>query len=298
MNEWLQALPSLLKAFALGVLAPAAIALALVWLLGRSWLARAADRGVLALAVAVAVLAGCALLPGVTQLNPNRHYHWLPYIGLLAAVVGSLPPRSGGLDAARWLLLAVAALVAAWRLVPAWDDLWPPRVMSIVMLAGYFLLLTALLDTLPDRLCGVALPGILTLVAAALMAVLIAAAVSARFAQLGGVLMGAFAGCWIGGLVAKPSAGTNLPSADKGLFPLLAMLVGGLAYVGCIDKKPENFAMLLLPAAPLALWACAAGPLSRLKDRRVAIGAQLAVVAVPLLIAATIACLPTSQPNW
>lgn len=292
MNESLLALLDLLKALALGVLAPAAVALALVWLLGRSWLARAADRGVLALAVAVACLAGCALLPGVTRLNPDRHYHWLPYIGLLAAVVGSLPPRAGALGVARWLLVALAAVAAAWRLVPVWDDLWPPHAVSIALLAGYFLLLTALLDALPNRLCGPALPGILAMVAGMLMLVLMVAAVSARFAQLGGVLVGAFAGCWIGGLVAKlPSTGTKLPSADKGLFPLLAMLVGGLAYVGCIDKDPELPALLLLPAAPLGLWLLAIGPLSKLQGRA-AIIAQVGVVMLPLLAAAALASLP------
>jgi hypothetical protein len=137
--------------FLIGVLAPAAIAAALVWLIRRTLPSTGAspakgdDRGVLAAAAAAAVFIGYVLLPEWAEVLPQRHWQWLPFIGVGAAAVSSLVPSSRWLWAARWLLLAAAAAIAAWKLVPTWETLAPARSISIALVALYLVLLTVAL---------------------------------------------------------------------------------------------------------------------------------------------------------
>ena len=275
----------LLAYVGLGILAPAAVAAALAWFFRRTLRAGPAERYVLATALAAGFFAGHAILPGFGQLAPTSRWQWLPYLGVMAAVVAALHAEMRALRIAKWSLVAIAAILSAWKLVPAGDVLGIPRYAWVALLALYLSLLTAGLEALPDRLSGPALPALLAGVAAALMVVLVAAAVSARFAQLAGLLSGALLGCWLACLRLG-----ELPSAIRGLAPVYATLVGGLAFVACVDKDPPLTVLLAMPAAPLALWTCAIGPASRLTGRA-AIAVQTATVLVPLLAAGAIACL-------
>jgi hypothetical protein len=59
--------------------------------------------------------------------------------------------------------------------------------------------------------------------------------------------------------------------------------VGGFAYVAAVYPMEPMWLLVALPAAPLALWICALGPLSRLTGLR-AIVVQAVCVLVPLVI--------------
>jgi len=278
----------------LGILAPAAVALALALLLHRGVKAAATDRYILATAGGVGFFFGYALMllvPGFGQLMPASRWQWLPYIGLMSAVVGSLRPRGKLLWGLWCVLFAAAALLSCEKLAPRGEMLGLPRLASLAILAALMLSLTLLLEILPARLCGATLPAVLALVAAALMVTLLAAAVSARLAQLAGILFGVFAGCWLAALWCR-----LLPEAICGLIPPFVLLISGLAYVGCVDQDPPVLILLLLPAAPLAVWAAAAGPLAKLTGRA-AIICQLALVAIPLAIIAAVAFF-TAPPAW
>src|SRR5262245_43351321 len=102
----------------LGIVAPATVAAALAWLFRSGLRAGPAERYVLATALAMGFFAGYAALPGIGQLAPSSRWHWLPYLGLMAAVVAALHAEVRRLQVARWSLLAIAAILSAWKLVP------------------------------------------------------------------------------------------------------------------------------------------------------------------------------------
>jgi hypothetical protein len=275
-----------------GLTAPALIAMALVWLLRRTLPGKTEDRGLFASAAAAGVFLGYVLLPDWAALRPERYWQWLPYVGVAAAAVSALAASSRTLLAVRWLLLSAAALVAAWKLVPDWEGLVPPRALSIVLLAAGMVLLSAALEALPDRLCGPPLIAILALVASGAM-VAVAVAVSVKFGQLAGLIASALAGCGLSCL-RRPNVS---PDAVRGLIPPAVLLLAGVAYVGCIEPNPPVVALLFIPAVPLALWAFAAGPLSRLQGNA-AMAAQIGTVAILVAIAVAIACIPSPEPAW
>ena len=147
----------------LGILAPAAIATGAVLLLLHRGLKAAADgplharhgrrrrvfRGLRA------AVARARLRPVV----PASRWQWLPYIGLMAAVVGSLHPQRRMLWG-HWC--AAVRRPRPWWPVksscPAAKLLGLPRLASVVVLAGLMLGLAVLLEMLPDRLCGRGIP--------------------------------------------------------------------------------------------------------------------------------------------
>lgn len=278
----------------LGIIAPAGIAFALALLLHRGIKAAANDRYILATASGAGFFLGYALmllLPGFGHLVPASRWEWLPYIGLMSAVVGSLRPKGGLLWCLWCLLFAAAALLAAGKLAPGGDMFGLPRLASVVILAALMLLLTLLLELLPQQLCGPTLPAVLTVVAAALMVTFLMADVAVRFVQLAGLLFGVFAGCWLGAVWGRLS-----PEAIRGLVPPFVLLAGGLDYVGCVDQDPPVLLLLLIPVTPLALWAAAAGPLAKLNGLA-SVVCRLALVGIPLAIIAAVAFF-TAPPAW
>src|SRR5262245_38115426 len=228
--------------FVIGILAPTVIASLLVWLIRRVLSPDPAERYVLATACGAAIFVGYLVIPGFASLAPTSRWQWLPYVGVMAAMVSCLPARGGALGALRWTLIAAAGLLAAWKLVPMWENLWPPRTVSIALLAAGLITVTAGLEWLPNRLCGTALPGLLALAATAVMVVLVAAAVSAKYAQAAGLLAGALTGCWLAGL-RHPA----LPESIRGLLPIYALYLAGLAYMGSVERDPPVLPLLGMP---------------------------------------------------
>lgn len=233
------------------------------------------ERFPLALGMGVAFLIGYVLQPAFAGLVPTRHWHWLPYLGLGAAILGPLGATAGLLTPQRWLLYPLLALAAAWLLVPTWPALQPVRGLYVCLLASYFVLLMTLLERLPERLQGSLFPGLLSLAAAA-TTVLIAASTSLKIGQVAGIALFALLGCWIASLWGPAKAGI------RGLIPSYAILVGGLAFVGSLEPDPPHFLLCLAPAAPLTLWAFTARPLSKLSGTT-AVVSSIAAVLLPLI---------------
>jgi hypothetical protein len=255
---------------------PFAVALALVYLIGRLSPALLFDRFAMAAALAVAFFVGWVLLPdGWTPLKPQRPWHWLPYLGLLAAVLGAIGYTQSAWSPQRLATNVVAATVAAWLLAPNWPDLEPPRYVYILLLGGYQFALMTLLDALPDRLLGRLYPFLL-FAATSTTAIVIALPRVLTLGQITGIATASLFGCIAAGMFVFRDRVT------RGLTPVYAILVGGIGFWGSIDPEPA-YSILLAPLAPLMLWLCAHGPLARLAGRK-AVAAQLAVVLVPLAI--------------
>lgn len=229
-----------------GVLAPAAISVAVFALLRRCLAAETAERYAAPLAVAVGYCVGYAITFRAEGLVPKRHWHWTPYLALLAVVMGAIS-QSGGLKRfERWLLTLFAAFVAAWFLVPTWGTLKPGRTVWIPVLAGYFFLLATALEPVARRLSARLILALLTFTAAA-VAALIAAFVSLTYAQAAGTVAAALGGA----LAATWLTSKTLP--PRGLGFAYAVLVGGWAFVGCVEPQEPIVWLLIVPASAVVL---------------------------------------------
>jgi hypothetical protein len=272
-----------------GGAAPFAVALALVFLARGILPALVSERIALAVAFAVAFFAGWVLLPDAwTPLMPARPWHWLPYLGLLAAALcgaasQTTPFLASGLANQRslsygWRLAIhlVTAVAAAWLLAPNWPDLDPPRYVHILLLAGYVFALMTLLDALPDRVLGRLFPFVL-FAAASAPAIVIAVPRVLTMGQMTGLAAASLLGCGAAGIFALRDAVT------RELVSVYSVLISGIAFWGSIDPEPPAYSILLAPLTPLMLWLCAYGPLARLSGWKAA-AVQIGVVLVPLAI--------------
>ncbi len=266
-----------------GGVVPAAVSTAVMVLAARFLPARVSRRYAAAVALVIGFFVGYVLLPSWAELVPKRHWHWLPYLGLGAMIIGPIGLARGVFAVERWLLLLALAIVAAWLLVPTWASLQPPRSVYVPILAGYLLLLSVLLEPLPARVPGRLLLALLSIVALS-VAVAIAALVSLNYARVAAIAAAAIVGCCVASFFYFHE------SMTRGLIPAYAILVGGVAFVATIEPSRPLVGLLLAPAAPLALWSCAWGPLARLRGVKAAV-VQSAVVLVPLACALLVAVL-------
>ena len=264
------------------IAAPAVVALAAAFVLQRILPERIGQRMALAVALAAGFCAGYWLLGEWTSLIPQRHRQWLPWLAITAAFAGG----SRASSYVSWIVWALLAAASAWVLVPTWATLWPPRLVMIPLLAAYLLLLMALLAALPDRLLG-RLFVVLLAAAAIGVALLIAVGVSLKISQIALAAAAAFGGCSVAAFIpskAVQSADSERATASRGLIPAFAVLIGGLAFAGTIEPQPPLPIILLAPAAPLALWLLATGPLAKTQGWQAAV-LQFAAVLLPLIIA-------------
>ena len=262
------------------IAAPAAVALAVVWPL--RWLlhAKLAER----LALPVAIAAGFFVsfwLVGEWALVPQRPRQWLPYLACAAAFLG----QRGKPSWVNWIAWMILAAIGSWLLVPTWDSLWPPRLVMIPLLAGYWLLLLGLLADLPDRLAGRLFTGLLAAAALA-TALLILIGVSIKIGQLSLAAAAALVGGAASLLLWRSTRATEdqaLLSA-RALIPISAILPAALASLAPIYPPAPLPIILFAPAAPLALWLFAAGSLAKLQGWK-AIVLQVTTVLLPLTFA-------------
>lgn len=260
-----------------GGVVPAAVSVAVCLLCRRCLPSQGASRYSSAAAFAAAFFVGYALLPDWAPLRPERHWHWLPYLGLAAMIVGPIAAAPGVRIWQRWMLFALLSTAAAWLLVPTWSGLQPARPIWIAILASGLWVLTAALDALPQRLQGRLFLSH-CLLAAMTVAIALAAGISLKYGQVAGIAAAALAGCFVCGVF------DHQPLATRGLIPAFVVLVGGIAFVGCIEPQPPRYGALVMPAAPLLLWSFAFGPQARLSGKTAAI-AQTVAVLIPLTIA-------------
>ncbi|MFO1095960.1 MAG: hypothetical protein U0992_22035 [Planctomycetaceae bacterium] len=264
-----------------GVLAPAAIALGVYWLASRLLPAAAASRDPIALALVSGFVVGYYLLHGSAAVVPSRHWHWLPWLGLAAGVTGCLAIHAG--KVVWWLLMLATCGAAAWFLVPTWASLEPPRVVWLIELAAIFCMLIGQTERLPSRSGGRLVVFLLGLTAA-VMAATIAASVSLTYGQIAGLAACALGGVWTGMWL----TGRDDELATRAAVPAALILIGGIAFVGCIEPEPPNYGLLLLPGAPLGLSLCQIPALRGLTGRTATV-VRICSVVVPLLAAAAVA---------
>jgi hypothetical protein len=264
-----------------GVL-PAAAALAAFFAISWLWPPDLARRYRIGVSFALGVFIGYILLPSTLSLLPSQFYEWIAYFGVLAAFLAGLTRADGVSRAERWSAVYVFAPIAAWLIVPQWPGLSPPWPLQWASFSIAIIMLTALLNPLPQRLAGRAFP-IWLMIPAAVTSVVVQ---SETFALMSALPAGALAGCAIASFLSKE------PVDWRGLLLPYATVVGGYAYTGFVYPTEPFWPVLLLPAAPLALWLCAMGPLARLNGFR-AIAAQAVCLGIP--IAAAWALLQTAS---
>ena len=213
--------------------------------------------------------------------RPTTYWHWLPWLGGVAALVGPVGLASGVHFVERWALIAVMSLAAAWLLVPTWADLRPSRGALGLAFAGIVFFVTLLLGRLVPRVSGgllCASVGLSSLCGTAL----IAAFVSLRF----GLLTAAATAAWAGASVAVLRDRTK--TSLRGLLPVHAVIFGGLLLAAQVNVALPRLCFVLIAAAPLMLWPFELRPLAKLRGKS-AILVRLAAVSVPLTIACGLA---------
>jgi hypothetical protein len=170
----------------------------------------------------------------------------LIYIALLSAS-GAACGLSQRMNVARLLVVAMTALVAAWWLVPTWDNLQPSRPVWIGILAAYLAALAILMQTAAGRGDGHRVLLVAMSLSALAIALLTATMVSVSLAWLSACASAALVGC---GLV----SGQQAPRYSvRALVPVYALVVGGCAFVSAIEPSPPLPGFLLAAAAPLAM---------------------------------------------
>src|SRR5262245_15243691 len=117
-------MPFDLKTLALCLAAPAGASLAVALVMLRAFPSDVSRRAAAGYACAAGFFAGFALLqPG--NLKPSSPWHWVPWLGALAAIAGSIGLAPGVRLVERWALHLAVAFVAAWCLVPTRSNVQP-----------------------------------------------------------------------------------------------------------------------------------------------------------------------------
>jgi hypothetical protein len=238
--------------------AVAAIVLLLACRLVPTWLQPAGGAAGIALGFAVAYV----LLPEWTTIwtaaLPKSHWHWLPYLGFVAAA-SAVSFADDCPRPARWIALGLLGLLTASLLVPTWPAILPHRPVWIALSAAYFTVLGVLLAELPAEQRGSRL--LVWLAGSALGTTLIVAiGVSARYGEVSLATAPAILGCLAAILIAIRlgwlSGPANVAAIVRALLPVYLVLAGGAGFIGCIERQPKLlWAAALAPCAPLIVWA-------------------------------------------
>lgn len=205
------------------------------------------------------------------DMLPVSHWHWLPWLAAISALIGAIGLVPGLKTIERWLLVAVFALAAGWLLVPTWKVLMPYRANYILAFAGSLLALWGLLDPIASRNSGgppVLALGLSLLSGSAMTAYAVSAEIGFLGAAGGAALMG-------GGLAAtwKQDSGMIRGMLGAASLVLLGTLMSARLYDG-----PPLTVLALIACAPLLLWLFELGPLAKL-------GQAQGLILKPILVA-------------
>jgi hypothetical protein len=132
----------------------------------------------------------------------------------------------------------------AFVIVPAWDALRPARPASMAIVAVYLGILMVRVDRRPH---STSTSWLLVLALTGFVLAGVLADGSVRYAQLAGIAAAAFAGCWLGVALGRRGIGVN----PRSIAPIYSVLIGGMAYIGCIESEEPLWWLLLVPAIPL-----------------------------------------------
>src|SRR5262245_6599162 len=227
-----------------GVLAPAAVAAALVWLVLRIAgpdSTRAGHCGA-ALALTGGLLTGC-LLQDVTPWKPDASWNWLPHVAIMAAVaelfVTLIPLPALG----RWTVRLGLVLLAAWLLVPPLQETAPHLWFWRAAVGGVMFITWCSLARLAPRMQGAFLSVLLAVSRLAAGGVL-EFACFLRLVLVAGSLAAALIGI---ALVAWRRSASGVGS---GVAPGIALLLPGLMCNGYFYRGYPD-----LPVASVVLVA-------------------------------------------
>ena len=273
---------------AIAVVPPLVVAWAVAWLCRYLLPPDTAARWQLAAGAAVGFFIGYVLLPDWALLLPDRHWQWLSYLALAAAILGSATASGSISFWERLLALTVLGFIAAQTLVPHWDSLQPPRIVLVPSVAAYLIGSYLLLAWLPRAVQDRTLPGLLALSALG-TAVLVGYEVSAKYGQVGvtfaAAMLGAAVSRWPSTTASRSSTATSVSAtSDLSSNVVYAFVVGGLAFVGTIDPTEPALPLLFAPLTPAVLWLFAVRPLSKVDGiKSVALRTVVVVLAFVLL---------------
>lgn len=240
-----------LEIFGSAALVALVVALCLTWLGQRFLSDGLVSRVVFPGAVAIAYFAGYAVLPrSFASFTPQQgqYWTWLPYLGLVAAAITAVFPYFIRLSARLTTLAAIIGAAAA-SLTPTWPVYGfthePIAIFLSFYLAAVGLPLLNLLSNRPAR------PTLYSLLAISILNTLaIGAIYSARHAQLAALPAAALMGISLALLVGPKDGEIAL----ERLAPLFAVLVGGIAWLACVEPDPPKPILLAIPLLTWAIW--------------------------------------------
>lgn len=267
-----------IKVIAEVVLAPLAISTAITWVILRFVPIDAARRYAAAAGCGIGFFCGFAILE-TAFLKPAASWHWLPWCGAIALATGPVTLAEGVRTSERWTLHFAVALAAGLLLVPVWAALLPVRGWYIASFTAGLGVLSILLDTLAKRVSGSMMSASLCLTTLC-GAVLLAIAISLRYGQLAGALSATLGGCFL----AIRITSTPVDGLMRGAVPVYCVVMGGLILAGYLVPREPPVGLVFVPFAPLALWLCEFGPLSRISGKG-SVLVRLAALVLPLGLA-------------
>src|SRR5207244_4034708 len=91
------------------------------------------------------------------------------------------------------------------------------------------------LQFLPAWLLNQSIAALMAVVAA-LLAIATGAMVSSRLAQLAAIAAGALAGTWLAGFLGAEAS----DESARSLIPVFSVLVGGTAWIACVEPDPPQ----------------------------------------------------------
>jgi hypothetical protein len=243
-----------------------------------------------ALALAIGFASAYAILEPAAW-RPTMYWHWLPWVAFGGAIVGPVMLATGLRLSERCALVVVLAVISAWFLVPTRANLEPSRGTYIAIYTASATVVWALLDLLAPRVSGAALCAALSLTLLSGGA-LVASLVSLRFGLLGVAASAALSGGFITSFRQQDSA------IVRGLLPAQTVLLGGVMLAAQVNVGLPLPSLVLISIAPLAMWTCEAGPLSKLRGRW-AYFVRIGAVSLPLAAAWGLSLpLLRSEPRW
>lgn len=276
-----------------GFVLPALI-VAAVLLAAQKWrLSRAIDLSPLALAVGFHL---AYWMVGLGPLRPESHWHWIPYVITVAAVISCAKAIGTWNRGARAALILISSAAFAFFLVPTWQDLEPTRSVLIVgwslTVAGVTLSAESLAQTLFTSKRSHQVLLVALLISSLAGAVVLLLADNLRFSQMAMALAAA-----IVGLLIANSIQSIPPQAESTLFPAVTA-ISGLLLIGRVNSFSDVpwISYVLVVIAPLGLWVLNLPYIRNLKGNlRVAVGLSISCIVLGMAVAFAVFATYASQ---
>ncbi len=291
----------------LGVLMPAVVAGVLLALAWKPW--TDGTKGVFggfwggAVAIGVAYLAAHLGLVGLPDLVPTEALDWMPYMALLAVLVGVIEGRTYSSKWLRWLLRAAASFATLYFVLGFMVENYWEGTSAFIWLGTLTLLtleIISVFDRLADRYPGALVP-VAMMLTAAVGALVVGLTGSARVAQLLGALAAAGGAAlvvawWHGALRVSRGAATVFTVIFAGLLAFGYMSTADVPGWSELLDHRHSLAVLLVALAPMLLWGVDTKAVSSMDSwKRVLVGALL--VTLPLGGAVYLAANPDEEPE-